>query len=274
MKSAGELAEFLERELQVLADGREHRLRRRRVLAQAFLGGSQVHGEGDEALLGAVVQVAFESAALGDACFDDARTRSGQLIVCLGALERECDEAREVSETLLRIRTEMPGACREHEQRTPKAAACRNRCDHGGSVAGQARQPCRFAGYMRVVVDAAALVRGAVYRATGVAVGDEGSDLDAGTFAIVPAPDDDPTILVETHRASRSCLQKPARLLGDCLEHLLWLRRRRDQRRDTAERSLLLCEVNCPVACLGALKPQSAFGGVHASLHVITLARR
>ena len=45
MKSAGELAELLERELQVLADALEHRLRRVRILAQAFLGDSQVHGE-------------------------------------------------------------------------------------------------------------------------------------------------------------------------------------------------------------------------------------
>ncbi len=69
-----------------------------------------MHGKGDEPLLGAVVQVAFESSSLGHACFDDARTRSGQLIVCLGALERERDEVREVGQTLLCIRREMVGA--------------------------------------------------------------------------------------------------------------------------------------------------------------------
>jgi hypothetical protein len=34
-----------------------------------------VHGESDKPLLGAVVQVSFESPALGHACFDDACTR-------------------------------------------------------------------------------------------------------------------------------------------------------------------------------------------------------
>ena len=107
MKATCELAELLEREFQVLADAREHCLRSRRILAQGFLGDPQVDGEGDEALLGAVVEVALEPSALGHAGFDDARTRGGQLIVCLGALERERDEVREVGETLLCIRREM-----------------------------------------------------------------------------------------------------------------------------------------------------------------------
>ena len=146
MKAAGELAELLERDLQVVAHVREHCLRGGRILAQGFLGDSQVHGEGDEPLLGTVVQIAFESAALSHACFDDARARSGQLVVCLGALQRECDEVREVGQTLLRICGEMVGAGREHGQRAPETAAGGDRCHHGRPVAAQACQPCGFAG--------------------------------------------------------------------------------------------------------------------------------
>src|SRR5437016_14568387 len=107
MKSTREFAELLERELELLANAREHCVGGGRIVAQGFLGDAQVYGERDEALLGAVVEVAFESSALGHACFDDPRTRSGQLIVCLGAFERECDEVREVGQTLLCVRGEV-----------------------------------------------------------------------------------------------------------------------------------------------------------------------
>ena len=74
MQAASELLELFERAFQILADALEQRLCRRRVLAHALLGHPQVKREGDEALLSAVVKVAFESPALRDACLDDART--------------------------------------------------------------------------------------------------------------------------------------------------------------------------------------------------------
>ena len=75
MEPAGELAELFERELEVFADAVEHRFRGRRVVVQGFLGHAQVEGEGDEALLGAVVEVAFESPPLGVGGVHDARAR-------------------------------------------------------------------------------------------------------------------------------------------------------------------------------------------------------
>ena len=56
------------------ADAVEHRSGGRRVVAQGFLGHAQVQGEGDEALLGAVVEVALESPPLGVGGVDDARS--------------------------------------------------------------------------------------------------------------------------------------------------------------------------------------------------------
>ena len=76
VQPAGELAELLERELEVFADAVEHRFRRRRVVVQRLLGHPEVEGEGDEALLGAVVQVAFESPPLGVAGVHDAALAS------------------------------------------------------------------------------------------------------------------------------------------------------------------------------------------------------
>ena len=102
MQATGELAELFERLLQVLADAVEHRLGRERVVVQRLLGHPQVQGEGDEALLCAVVEVPFESPALGDACVDDPRARVPHLVE-LGAqlrkealvLEREPGGARD-----------------------------------------------------------------------------------------------------------------------------------------------------------------------------------
>ena len=65
--------------------------------------------EGDEPLLGAVVEIALEPSALRDTRLDDPRARGRQLIVCLRALERERDELREVGEALLCLRREVVG---------------------------------------------------------------------------------------------------------------------------------------------------------------------
>ena len=72
VEAARELAELLERELEVVADAVEHRSGGRRVVVQGFLGHAQVQREGDEALLGAVVEVALESSSLGVGGVDDA----------------------------------------------------------------------------------------------------------------------------------------------------------------------------------------------------------
>ena len=89
MQAAGELAELFERLLEVVADALEHRLGRGRVVAQGFLGHPQVEGEGDEALLGAVVQVPFEAPPLGDAGFHDPCARVPHLVELGAQLHEE-----------------------------------------------------------------------------------------------------------------------------------------------------------------------------------------
>ena len=69
---ARELAQLRERTRQLVARGRDQRLRRRRVAPDVGLDEPQLHRQRDQTLLGAVVEVALEPAPLGVARGDDA----------------------------------------------------------------------------------------------------------------------------------------------------------------------------------------------------------
>ena len=56
---------------------------------QRLLCHPQVEGEGDETLLGAVVQVPFEAPSLGDACFDDPGARVPHLVELRAQLDQQ-----------------------------------------------------------------------------------------------------------------------------------------------------------------------------------------
>ena len=60
MDAAGELTQLLERLRQLVAGGRDECLGRRRVAADVGLDQAELQREGDQPLLGAVVQVALE----------------------------------------------------------------------------------------------------------------------------------------------------------------------------------------------------------------------
>src|SRR5204863_6113865 len=94
-----------------------------------------------------------------------------------------------------------------------------------------------------VNVAAATVMRGAVDGAVRRAVRHACSDRDPSTFAVTPTSDDDTCVLVEPDGRSCSCLEKPPRLLGDGLEHLLRRCRRGDERRDAAKRRMLFAQV-------------------------------
>ena len=87
--------------------------------------------------------------------------------------------------SFVRFRAEMVRARGKDEQRAPKAGSRSDRRNDGRPVARAARHRCGLAAYIVVVVDAAALVRSAVHRTVGVAVGNERSDLETGAFADV-----------------------------------------------------------------------------------------
>ena len=78
--AARELAQLLERELQLLLRADHQALGGVGVLAHAALRQAQRQRHRDEPLLGAVVQVALQAAALGDAGLDEPLARGAQLL--------------------------------------------------------------------------------------------------------------------------------------------------------------------------------------------------
>ncbi len=80
VKPTGELPELLEGLLQILSDPLEQCLDSRRIVVEALLGHPQVERERDEALLRAVVEVAFESPSFRDACLHDSGSRVSDLL--------------------------------------------------------------------------------------------------------------------------------------------------------------------------------------------------
>ena len=65
MDAADQVADLLERRLRLLVGLGDQRRAALGVGLEALAGHAEVHGEGDEALLGAVVEVALDAPALG-----------------------------------------------------------------------------------------------------------------------------------------------------------------------------------------------------------------
>ena len=81
----GQVAQLLDGVLHRVAERVEHLGGRLGVVGEDVLGEAQVHREGHEVLLGAVVEVALDLAPLGVAGRDDAGARGAQVLV--GALQ-------------------------------------------------------------------------------------------------------------------------------------------------------------------------------------------
>ena len=79
--AVGQRAQLLDGVLHVALDLVDHRDGVVRVVLDGVTGQAQLHGQRDEVLLGAVVQVALELAPLGVAGGDDAGPRLLQLVV-------------------------------------------------------------------------------------------------------------------------------------------------------------------------------------------------
>ena len=75
MQAARELAQLGERLVELLGRGAQHR-HRRVAIAEPLLQHAQLHGERDQPLLRAVVEVALEPAALGHAGLEDPDARA------------------------------------------------------------------------------------------------------------------------------------------------------------------------------------------------------
>ena len=80
VEATREVAELVERCRHLAAGVAEPTARGRIVVAEVVLEPAEVERQGDEALLGAVVQVAFESLALRLLCLHDTSTRFRELV--------------------------------------------------------------------------------------------------------------------------------------------------------------------------------------------------
>ena len=109
MDPAGELTQLLERERELLARADEQLMGGVAGHSQAATGRGAATAKRDEALLGAVVQVALETPALGVARLDDPRPRAGELLAGLLVRERERHQLRELADAVLQSPAEACG---------------------------------------------------------------------------------------------------------------------------------------------------------------------
>ena len=116
MDPACEVAQLSER-LAELAPGLVDRALRLGVVLEALLEEPELEREGDETLLGAVVEVALEPAPLGVARLDHLGTRGAEL--ALGALAlRDVGEDDHVADDLARLITNRGGCDLDLDQRS------------------------------------------------------------------------------------------------------------------------------------------------------------
>ena len=151
-----EVAQLLHRVLEVVADLLEHLLRGVGIGVGELARQVHVHGQRDEVLLRAVVEVALDGTALRVARFDDARARGAQLVglapnlverllerrVELHVVQREPHLARELGERLVVGLAELQRALRPaHDDQAEQLAGVGDRRDpkHLVVLAGQDR---------------------------------------------------------------------------------------------------------------------------------------
>ena len=102
MDAAGQLAQLLERVLELLASRGQVLAGTAGIGLEAPLDHAQLQRERHEPLLGAVVEIALQPPALGVAGLHDARARASELVVGVGVGQGLRDELGEVRQAPLR----------------------------------------------------------------------------------------------------------------------------------------------------------------------------
>jgi hypothetical protein len=235
--------ELAHRLVELPARGAHELARGARVAVEQALDEPQLQSERDEPLLGAVVEVALEAAALLEPRLQDPQARGVELLARLGALEAERDELGEVAEAPLGVGPERVGASRGDEDEAP---GLRPDDDRRRDRRPEAVAPHHLRGaaaHVGVVVDASRAARARDDRGQAVAAleRDGRPDLEpARAVGLVPAPDGDREAAVVADRRRRARAEEAAGLLGDGAEDRGRLGARGDERRDPAQRGLLL----------------------------------
>ncbi len=246
VEAACELTQLLERELELLRRRVDQLARRPWIVVEPRVRKPQLQRQRDESLLGAVVEVALEPAALRVALAHDPRARLDELRACLGALERQCDELGEVVEPALGIGAERLLGRRGDEHHPPGATADDDRCPDTRAVTRLVHAPGGLAAHTGIVVDPRRPAGPGDDRREAVAVRQRhhGAGLEVADLARGPAADGGCRVAVEADRAGRVGAEQPPGLLRDRLEHELGLRRAGNQRRDAPQGRLLRGEAD------------------------------
>jgi FtsX-like permease family len=159
--AVGEVAQFLDGGLDLVGELVDHQPGRLRVVGHEVAGKPEVHGEGDQVLLRAVVQVALNATAFGVRTRHDPGPGAAQLVGLLtqlveggreggvqpGVVQREADLAGELGEDTVVLGGERvaSGRAAHHDQpeEVPGVAHRRDPERSGSGVGQQGGQPHR-----------------------------------------------------------------------------------------------------------------------------------
>ena len=119
----------------------------------ARLDEPQLERQRDEALLGAVVEVALEAAALGVAGLDEPRPRGGELLARVGVRQRLGHQLGEVAQAPLGASSRSRGSRAEADERPPQPPADADGRGHRRAVAPRAQALGELAADALVAVD-------------------------------------------------------------------------------------------------------------------------
>ena len=134
--AARQLAQLLERAVELNAHVGEQALRGLWVALDARLDAAEVERERHQPLLGAVVQVALEAAAFGVLDLDDAGGRGRQLLARVGVRERVGDQLGEARDAVLGLGRERVRSPAGRDQGAPEPAGDGDRDRDGRRDAG------------------------------------------------------------------------------------------------------------------------------------------
>ena len=242
MDPARELAQLVEG-LGELGARRLERVARLRVRA---CGHPQVDREGDEALLGAVVQVALQALPLGVAGLHQPDAGGRELLPRLRVGERLGRQLGEVGDPLLGARRERLRVDAGDDHRAPQPAAEHHRGGHRAAEAQVVAQPLGERPRDAVVAVEAHRAAGPPDAHGGrVAVHhDPFADRHAGEPTDAPAPHDGGGLVVlVAHEVRRLGAEQAPDLLGDEAEHARRVLLDGHGRRHAPQRRLLLGQV-------------------------------
>ena len=237
----GQLAQLVHGRRRLLGQGVELRVQLVRARGHGRLRRPQLHREGDQPLLGAVVQVALDPAAGVVGRGDDPGPRRGQLGLALGVRDRAGDQLGEARQPRLGVGGQPGGAAGAGGDHAPQPPLHvhrdTDRRPHAGLDHGRRQRP----GVGAVPVDARGLAglvdqRGHVAAAEGEPAPDRrGRRAGAG-----PRPEDGhPAVGPVPVQEREVDPEQVPDLLGDRGEHLVRRGGPRDQGGHAAQRGLL-----------------------------------